>query len=272
MLRARHEGRAVTPLSDAHVDANKRQAALVAAGLAAAVTVALWLPSLLLGRPAVTLLVAVLVASAATAAVFALSERLVVAMVGARPADPVEHARLHNLVEGLCFAAGLPKPSVHVVEDKAVNAFAAGRSPRHAVVGVTTGLLAVLTRVELEAVLAHELSRLKSWDVLPATLVATMVGLPASLLPRPAMQRLVAWALGSEEQARWKETAADLGSVAVTRYPPGLISAMEKLRDDTATVRSGTGATAHLWTDPPGTAPAGRRDGLDERIEALREL
>src|SRR3990170_4973231 len=97
-------------------------------------------------------------------------------MSHARPADPVEHARLHNLVEGLCIAGGLPKPRLYVVDDDAPNAFATGRDPRHAAVAVTTGLLAKLNRVELEGVLAHELSHIKNYDILVSTLAVTLVG------------------------------------------------------------------------------------------------
>ena len=97
----------------------------------------------------------------------------------AEPADPTEHARLHNLVEGLCIASGLPKPRIYVIDDPAPNAFATGRNPKHAAIAVTTGLLATMNRVELEGVLAHELSHIKNDDILISTLAVTMVGLIA---------------------------------------------------------------------------------------------
>src|SRR5256886_5466849 len=100
-------------------------------------------------------------------------------MTPARPADPVQYARLHNLVEGLCIAAGLPKPRVYVIEDPAPNAFATGRNPRHAAVAVTTGLLDTMNRIELEGVLAHELSHVKNYDILVSTLAVTLVGVVA---------------------------------------------------------------------------------------------
>src|SRR5687767_15746727 len=100
-------------------------------------------------------------------------------MSRARLADPVEHARLHNIVEGLCIAAGLPKPRVYVIDDPSPNAFATGRDPKHAAVAVTTGLLEKLNRVELEGVLAHELSHIKNYDILVSTLAVTMVGVIA---------------------------------------------------------------------------------------------
>src|SRR5687768_4418514 len=102
-------------------------------------------------------------------------------MSHARPASPTTYARLHNLVEGLCIAAGLPKPRIYVIEDDAPNAFATGRDPRHAAVAVTTGLMEKLTRVELEGVLAHELSHVKNYDILVSTLAVTLVGVVALL-------------------------------------------------------------------------------------------
>src|SRR5205807_4279398 len=99
----------------------------------------------------------------------------------AKPADENEYRRYHNLVEGLCIAAGLPKPRLYVVDDPAPNAFATGRNPKHAAVAVTTGLLEKMNRVELEGVLAHELSHVKNYDVLVMTLAVTMVGIIALL-------------------------------------------------------------------------------------------
>ena len=93
-----------------------------------------------------------------------------------KPADPQQYQRLHNLVEGLCIAAGLPKPRVYIVDDPAPNAFATGRNPKHAAIAVTTGLLEKMNRVELEGVIAHELSHVRNYDILVSTLAVTLVG------------------------------------------------------------------------------------------------
>jgi len=246
------------------------------------------------------------------------SDAIALAMSHAKPADQEEHARLHNVVEGLCIAGGLPKPRVYVIEDPAPNAFATGRNPRHAAVAVTTGLLEKMNRVELEGVLAHELSHIKNYDILVSTIAVTMVGVVALmadvafrflwwggaghrrdrrgggsgpqaalvvfgvalLILLPVVARLMRYAV-----SRRREALADVTAVSLTRYPPGLISALEKLRDDTTVVHSASRATAHLWIE----APVGREraDGgrlarinrmfdthppLEERIEALREL
>ncbi len=254
------------------VTVNKRRALLLAELWAAGLVVVILVVSLVLLRPLVALSFALVAAAVITVVAVLKANDVALWMVGAQPAHPVEDARLHNLVESLCFSSGLPKPGVYVVDDSAVNAFAAGRSPREAAIGVTSGLVDSFTRVELEAVLAHELSRVKSYDVLVSTLAVTMVGLITSFLPDGVSARLVNGAIGARQ-----DSAADITGVSLTRYPPGLISALEKLRDANTHVKVRSPAASHLWLRPFGPAaaevPGGGRDGrMDERIEALREL
>src|SRR5437764_9681012 len=104
------------------------------------------------------------------------SDKIAIAASRAQPADETEYRRYHNLVEGLCIAAGLPKPRLYVVDDPAPNAFATGRNPKHAALAVTTGLLEIMNRVELEGVIAHELSHVKNYDILVTTIAVTAVG------------------------------------------------------------------------------------------------
>ena len=277
-----------------------------------------WAVDLLLGLGLAGVVVALLLAGGAAAVGYWKSDAIALAMSHARPADPTTYARLHNLVEGLCIAAGLPKPRIYVIEDDAPNAFATGRNPRHAAVAVTTGLMDKLTRIELEGVLAHELSHIKNYDILVSTLAVTLVGIAALLSdfsmrflwwggPRHRddvrggsgggpmavlavfgfLLLLVAPLVAKVMQAtisRRRETLADVSGVALTRYPPGLISALEKLRDDTTVVHSSSRATAHLWVESPlaRTPEEGRRvrlnrlfdthPPLEERIQALKEL
>jgi heat shock protein HtpX len=242
------------------------------------------------------------------------SDAVALAMSHAKPADPTTYARLHNLVEGLCIAAGLPKPRVYVVDDPAPNAFATGRNPKHAAIAVTTGLLEKMNRVELEGVLAHELSHIKNYDILVSTLAVTFVGAVALiadftlrfmwwgggdsdsddgpgatvvfalvgfvlLLILPLVARLMQYAV-----SRRREALADFSGVQLTRYPPGLIAALEKLKDDNTVVRSSSRATAHLWIEAPlARKPEEGRlsrlnrlfdthPPLEERIQALKEL
>ncbi|MGH9269308.1 MAG: M48 family metalloprotease, partial [Acidimicrobiales bacterium] len=160
---------------------NKRRSALLIAGFVVLTLGVAWAFNVVLGGGVVGLMVALAFTAASAFAAYWKSDAIALAMSHARPADPVEYARLHNLVEGLCIAAGLPKPRLYVVEDAAPNAFATGRDPRHAAVAVTTGLLDKLNRVELEGVLAHELSHVKNYDILVSTLAVTMVGVAVLL-------------------------------------------------------------------------------------------
>lgn len=276
-----------------------------------------WVVELLFGFGVAGLIGALVFAGAGSAVAYWKSDSVALAMSHARPADPTTYARLHNLVEGLCIAAGLPKPRIYVIDDVAPNAFATGRDPRHAAVAVTTGLMDKLTRIELEGVLAHELSHIKNYDILVSTLAVTMVGVVAVLTdfslrfmwwggPRHrddsraggggpaaalaivgivllAVAPLVA-KLMQAVISRRREALADVSGVALTRYPPGLISALEKLRDDTTVVHSSSRATAHLWVESPlaRTPEEGRlsrlnrlfdtHPPLEERIQALKEL
>ena len=288
----------------------------IIAGFIVLIVLIAWAFNTLIGYGVAGLIVALVIAIVSSFAAYWKSDAVALAMSHARPADPVEYARLHNLVEGLCIAAGLPKPRVYVIDDEAPNAFATGRNPQHAAIAVTTGLLAKMNRVELEGVLAHELSHVKNYDILVSTLAVTLVGVvallsdfglrtifwgggrrgrdsndnngPAAILALVGFALLILVPIAAKLMqfavSRRRESLADVSGVALTRYPPGLISALEKLKDDQTVVHSGSRATAHLWIEAPVArkseegrlAWAGRlfdtHPPLEERIEALREL
>ncbi len=297
---------------------NKRRSVyliLAFVGLVLAVGAAL---NLLLGGGPYFMLFALVFAGGAAAASYWKSDAIALRVSRARPASVEEFGRLHNIVEGLCIAGGLPKPRLYVVDDPSPNAFATGRDPKHAAVAVTTGLLEKMNRVELEGVLAHELSHIKNYDILVSTLAVTMVGviaIAADLGIRfmwfgmgrsrnnsndsggsglGAILALFGFALlllspliGKAMQAavsRRRETLADVSGVELTRYPPGLISALEKLQADYTVVGSTSHATAHLWIEQPQAVEEeeGRisrfnrmfdtHPPLEERIALLREL
>jgi len=222
------------------------------------------IPALLLGVVALVTLgvvvgVVVVVVVAAALAAWARfgGERRVLAAVGGRDADPVRDARLWNLVEGLSIGAGLRQPRLRVVDSPHLNALAAGTSPDRAIVGVTSGLLAELDRIELEAVLAEELIQIRRHETLPATVLAATFGLgQAAALPDD------------------RDAGADQAAVALTRYPPALAAALEKLDAKGSAVPGQPSYMAHLWlADPNNPAVPGRgRLPLRDRIEALREL
>ncbi|HVF52217.1 MAG TPA: M48 family metallopeptidase, partial [Actinomycetota bacterium] len=207
------------------------------------------------------------------------SDKIALAMSRAKPAEGPAFQQLHNIVDGLCIAAGMPKPRVYYVEDEAPNAFATGRNPEHSAIAVTTGLLGKLNRDELQGVIAHELSHIKNRDTLVMTLAVTLVGV--IVLLADWMMRALWWGAGDDDDrggagaifavlglvlllvspiiaqllqfaiSRQREFLADADGVFLTRYPDGLVSALEKLRQDQTVVRSGSRATAHLWIESP---------------------
>jgi len=130
--------------------------------------------------------IALVVSGALAFASYWKADAVALAVSRAHPADPAEYRRLYNLVEGLTIASGLPMPRIYIVDDPAPNAFATGRNPRHAAIAVTTGLLAKMNRVELEGVLAHELSHIKNYDILVSTIAVTLVGSVVLLSDIPA--------------------------------------------------------------------------------------
>ena len=297
---------------------NKRRSILLIVGFVVLVVAVLEALNLVIGGGPVFGVIALILAGASAAFSYWKSDAIALRVSRARPASVEEYGRLHNIVEGLCIAGGLPKPRIYVVDDPSPNAFATGRDPKHAAIAVTTGLLEKMNRVELEGVLAHELSHIKNYDILVSTLAVTMVGTIAIaadigvrflwfgmgrnrnnsndnggggvmallavfgfilLILSPLIARVMQAAV-----SRKRETLADVSGVELTRYPPGLISALEKLRDDYTVVGSTSHATAHLWIEQPQAVSddEGRMAKLnrlfdthppiEERIELLREL
>jgi heat shock protein HtpX len=296
------------------IKANKRRSALLILGFVVVVSLVGAAFGLAFGGGPTGAIVALVFSAAMAFFSYWKADAIALAVSRAKPADPEQYQRLHNLVEGLCIAGGLPKPRVYIVDDPAPNAFATGRNPKHAAIAVTTGLLEKLNRVELEGVIAHELSHVRNYDILVSTLAVTMVG-SIALLSNIGM-RMMWWnggrtrrdgdrdggnplailglvllifapLIGKLMQAavsRRRETLADVSACQLTRYPPGLISALEKLRDDCTVTHSATTATAHLWIEQPmsGVGDSGKfgslnrmfdtHPPLEERIALLREL
>lgn len=297
------------------IASNKRRSALLMTTFVVLLLLVGAAVGVLTGQGTLGTVVALVVAGAMAFGSYWKADRIALAVSRARPADPVTYARLHNLVEGLCIAGGLPKPGVYVIEDPAPNAFATGRNPQHAAIAVTTGLLDRMNRVELEGVVAHELSHIRNYDILVSTLAVTLVGAVAMLadlamrmmwwnggrVAREGDRRdssnplallglvllVVAPLLARLMQAavsRNRESLADVSACQMTRYPPGLIAALEKLRDDVTVTHSASMATAHMWIEQPlsGVGDDGRwprlhslfntHPPLEERIARLKEL
>jgi heat shock protein HtpX len=296
------------------IASNKRRSALLIAGFALLVALVAVALNFLINGGIVGFVIAAIIAIGVSFVSYYNSDKVALRMSHAQPADEHTYARYHNLVEGLCIASGLPKPRLYIIDDPAPNAFATGRNPQHAAIAVTTGLLEKMNRVELEGVLAHELSHVKNYDVLVMTLAVTMVGILA--LVSDFFLRFLFWGggrRGSDERnnpvgaifaivgvvllifspiiarlmqfavSRQREYLADSSGVSLTRYPPGLISALKKLQDDTTVIHTASKATAHLWIEEPldtESKKVGTRMNrlfathppLEERIAALEAM
>ena len=241
------------------------------------------------------------------------SDRLALAMSGAHQVSEQDEPDLHRVVQEVADMARLPKPKVYVIQNDSPNAFATGRNPKHAVICVTTGLLEKLNRAELEGVIAHEMSHIKNYDVLVQTLTVVMVGIVA--LMSDWMLRTFMWGGGGRRRSRERsggggaaaifivlglvlavlspliyrliqfavsrkrEFLADASSAMLTRYPPGLASALRKISADTEPLEAANKATAHLYIVNPLKNVKGMVNKLfsthppiEERIAALEKM
>jgi heat shock protein HtpX len=255
------------------------------------------------------LVVAVLFSTVSAFVSYFFSDKITLAISGAKEIDLKTQPELYRIVENLTIAAGLPMPRVYIIEDSAMNAFATGRNPKHAVVCATTGLLARLDKTELEGVLAHELSHIGNYDIRFMTLVVVLVGtitLLADWMIRgslfggrrrsneggniflivgivlailsPIIATLIKLAV-----SRRREFLADASGALLTRYPEGLASALEKIAGDKEPLEAANKATAHLYIANPLKDSEGHERGgiaalfnthppIQERIRRLREM
>jgi heat shock protein HtpX len=199
----------------------------------------------------------------------------VLATMGAQEADPHQFQQLYNIVQALAIGDGLPMPKVYVINDPSPNAFATGRDPSHAAVTVTTGLLQMMNREELEGVLAHEMSHVKNFDVRLLLVVTTMIGMAALIasafwnsvgrmrlrgqgalviLAIGLVFTLIAFLVGPLMQlalSRQRESLADVSGVELTRNPTGLISALQKIEQNDAPPARFNHAVAAMMIDNP---------------------
>ena len=200
----------------------------------------------------------------------------VLAAVGAQEADPRQFQQLYNIVQTLAIGDGLPLPKVYIINDPSPNAFATGRDPNHAAVTVTTGLMQMMNREELEGVLAHEMSHIKNFDVRLLLVVTTMLGLAALIASmywngawrirsRDDRAVLVVFAIGiiftviaflvgplmQLALSRQRESLADVSGVELTRNPVGLISALKKIAQNDKPPEKFNHAVAAMMIDNP---------------------
>jgi heat shock protein HtpX len=267
-----------------------------------------YIASAIYGNPAI-MYVAIIFSLIMNVGSYWYSDKLVLKMTGAVPADPMLHRDLINIVENLSITAGLPMPKVYVVNDPAPNAFATGRDPEHAVVCATTGILQILNKVELEGVMAHELSHVGNRDMLVSTVAVVLAGFVA--IVADILMRSMMWGGGDRDNkagvlllilgvvgiilapiaaqliqlaiSRKREYLADVSGAMLTRYPEGLASALEKIAASSRPMMRANNATAHLFiADPFGDDKRGimqKISGLfqthpraQDRIKILREM
>lgn len=217
-------------------------------------------------------------------------DQFVLAANGARPIRHADDPELFNVVEEMAIAAGVPMPSVYLIRDPGLNAFATGRDPKHASVAITTGLRAHLTRDELQGVIAHEMSHIRNYDIRLMLLMAVLVGTVVMLSDffwqigrfgggnsrsnrdsksegsgggglivlvvfiLAVLMAMIAPILAQIIQlavSRQREYLADATAVQLTRYPQGLANALRKLQGDAAVLKSANRGTAHLFIANP---------------------
>jgi heat shock protein HtpX len=246
------------------------------------------------GNPAI-LYIAIVIAVATNFYAYWASDTLVLSLNHARPATREEFFDFYTVTENLAITAGLPAPRLYVINDPAPNAFATGRDEHHAVVCATTGLLGVMSRAELEGVIAHELSHIKNRDMLLMTVAVVLAGFVAivaniflrfsfsgggnrrdnngkantlfmilaviGIVLAPLAAKLIQLAI-----SRRREYLADESGALFTRYPEGLASALAKIGNYTAPMRSANLATAHLFIGDPFGAKASGSAGWIEKL------
>lgn len=212
------------------------------------------------------------------------ADKMVLATSGAHEIQKEDHPQLFRIVENLCIAEGIPMPKVYIIEDPSPNAFATGRDPNHAAVAATTGILEILSKSELEGVIAHELSHVKNYDTRLMAITAVLVGFIA--LITDIFMRQLFWFGGFRNRddddrdsrvqlifmvlaivlailapiiasliqlaiSRKREFLADASGALLTRYPEGLASALEKISSDPRPLQTASNATAHLFIVNP---------------------
>lgn len=240
------------------------------------------------------------------------SSGVALAISQAREVTKDDEPELYRTVENLCIGAGLPMPKVYVIEDGSPNAFATGRDPDHAAVAVTRGLLQKLDKLELEGVIAHELSHIGNYDIRVMTIVVVLVGLAAlmadlalrltlfgagrrssnrgrgggagvviiyaialvAVILTPIAAQLIRFAI-----SRQREFLADASGALLTRYPEGLARALEKISADPDPLEVANKATAHLYINDPLREHKSLLNNLfsthppiEERVQLLRAM
>ncbi|PIS09601.1 zinc metalloprotease HtpX [Candidatus Beckwithbacteria bacterium CG10_big_fil_rev_8_21_14_0_10_34_10] len=262
------------------IDRNKQKSFLVIVGFIAFIGLATWVFSQVLDFGLQGIGVALIFAGLMSFSSYYWSDKIILSISAARPASKSKDFLFYTVTENLSLAAQIPMPRLYIINDTALNAFATGRDPDHAVVCATSGLLQSLNRTELEGVIAHELSHVKNYDIRLMSMVTVLVGLLTLLadwflrgsrimgkgrkkengqiqgilfvaaiilaLLSPLIANLIKLLI-----SRRREFLADAGSALITRQPQGLMSALEKISKDKEPLEAANKATAHLYISNP---------------------
>jgi len=283
------------------IAANKRKTIYLIAGFMIFISLLAYIFSVFAtGKPSITLYVVAFAFFYALMAYF-LASKAALALNRAKPIAKKDNPRLYRIVENLSITDGLPTPQVYIMDDPAPNAFATGRDPQHASVAVTQGLLDVMSDTELEGVIAHEMGHVKNYDIRVSMIVfglVAAVGIIADMLLRmtwfrdndndnngviviigivaailaPIIALLIQLAV-----SRKREYLADATGALTTRYPEGLASALEKIKQTGSAVQHQNTSTAHLYfANPLKKSSRGNlfstHPPIDDRIARLRQM
>ena len=260
-------------------DSNTRKTWVLIFGFLIFIIIIGWLFSYLLDNQAI-LMVALFFSFFMSFGSYWYSDKIVLSIMRARPIEKKDNPELYLLVENLCITAGLPLPKIYILEERQPNAFATGRDAKHAVVVFSRGLLEKLDKVELEGVVAHELSHIGNKDILLGTVIVILVGIVAMISDFflrvsfhqgrsnrnsenkgggillilglvAAILAPIAAVLIQLAISRKREFLADASGALLTRYPEGLARALEKISADSTPMRVVNNATSHLFISSP---------------------
>lgn len=288
------------------ITANKRKTWLLISLFTVVILLLGWVFGQWYGDAQLGIVAAVIIATVMTLFSYYQGDKVALGVSGAKEITKQQAPELYRTVENLAIASGMPTPRVYIIEDASANAFATGRDPKHASVAVTTGLLKIMDKSELEGVLAHELSHIKNYDIRVMTIVVVLVGVV--ILLSDWMLRSM-WFRGNDRDhkaagvllliglvlailsplfaeliklavSRSREYLADASGALLTRYPEGLARALEKIATLDRPMKRANHATAHLFLANPfdphvakkkferlfGTHPP-----IEDRIRRLRQ-
>lgn len=288
------------------IDANKRRSFLVILVFIVFITLVAWILGQALDYGPGFIATALIFSGLMSFSSYYWSDKIILGLSQAHPANREEYFDFYTVCENLSLAGQIPKPKLYVIDDSASNAFATGRDPQHAVICTTTGLLEKLNRSELEGVIGHEISHIKNFDIRLMSLVTVLVGMVTLLadwflmgasgrrrdkegsgiilllafflaLLSPLIANLIKLAI-----SRRREFLADASSAMITRFPQGLIRALEKISQDQEPLEVANKATAHLYIVNPFKNLGGvagkvaslfnTHPPIEERLKALRAM